>query len=103
MTPDERRQALELEFTRLKERQDFLDRTLQGHEDVWLSLKAMIPSGTELVIDKAVTEARQGALAMATIAKTLAQLTGEEAKAPEVDPLQEMADELARKRAQRAQ
>jgi len=72
MTPAERRQALELEFARLKERQDHLDATLQGAPDAWIRIVERMPDGVgEVTLDKAVAEARQGALAMATILKTL--------------------------------
>lgn len=96
MTPDERRKALETEFERLKERADWLDRMHQGHPDAWAGIQALIPDGTELVIDKLVTEARQNATAMATIAKTLAAL-GEEKPEAKANPL----DEIARKRKER--
>lgn len=106
MTPAERKAALELEFERLKARQDNLDRMLQGREDAWADIRPMVPDGVELVIDKLVTEARQGATAMATIAKTLAQLGDESAQEVPADPLAAMAksrDELAAKRAFKAQ
>lgn len=104
MTPADRIADLELEFERLKQRQDYLDRMLQGHPETWAGIQALIPSGTEVVIDKMVTEARQGALAMATVAKTLAQLGAGEAEKPaEVDPLQKMADELSARRQKKAQ
>lgn len=100
MTPEERVKALETEFERLKERQDALDRTLQGHPDVWIGLQRMVPSGTELVIDKAVSEARQGATAMAGILKTLTALTAGEREVPQDDPLARMQqDQLAQRRA----
>lgn len=101
--PDERVAALKVEFARLRERQDYLDRMLQGHPDTWAGLQHMIPSGTELVIDKAVGEARQGALAMATVAKTLAALEGEAPAVPVEDPLQKIRDAReARKKARGA-
>jgi len=103
MTPGERKAALELEFERLKQRQDYLDRMLQGHPDTWAGIQNLVPDGVELVIDKMVTEARQGALAMATVAKTLAQLGENAPVAEEVDPLQKIQDELAAKRLSKAQ
>lgn len=103
MTPGERKAALELEFERLKQRQDYLDRMLQGHSDTWAGIQNLVPDGVELVIDKMVTEARQGALAMATVAKTLAQLGENAPAAEEVDPLQKIQDELAAKRLSKAQ
>lgn len=104
MTPAERIQALELEFERLKERADHLNRTLQGDPDAWISIIERLPDHVaEVTLDKPVAEARQNALAMATIVKTLVQL-GEEAPAtPEADPLaviqQKSEDELAARRA----
>jgi len=106
VTPAERIQALQTEFDRLKERADYLDRMLQGNEDAWAGIRALIPDGVELVIDKLVGEARQNATAMATIAKTLVVLGDSEQKAPDVDPLQFLKekhkDELAERRAKQA-
>lgn len=107
MTPAERKAALELEFDRLKARQDNLDRMLQGREDTWAEIRLMIPDGVELVIDKLVTEARQGATAMASIAKALASLSGDdsvkEAPADPLAALTKVRDEVAAKRAAKAQ
>ncbi len=95
MTPAERVAALELEFVRLKERADYLDRSLQGHPDAWLEIVArMPPTVAEVVVDRVLSEARQGALAMATIAKTLAAIKVEEKGAAVADPL----DEIKKKR-----
>lgn len=104
MTPAERIAALELEFDRLKERQDWLDKTLQGDPDAWIKIIERMPDHVgEVVIDKAVSEARQGALAMATVVKTLAQL-GESAVAePVADPVDKLAQKRAAKLAQAAQ
>jgi hypothetical protein len=72
MTPAERRAALELEFVRLQQRQDHLDATLQGDPAAWIQIVERLPDSVgEVTLDKAVGEARQGALAMATIIKTL--------------------------------
>lgn len=101
-TAEERKAVLLLEFDRMKQRADYLDRMLQGHDDAWGSLKAMIPNGTELVIDKAVTEARQTATALASLAKTIASLGDEKPVAVPADPLQKIKDDLAEKRAARA-
>lgn len=98
MTPEQRREALQVEFERLKQRADYIDRMLQGHPDAWASLQAMLPDGTELVIDKAVSEGRQISLAMATVAKTLDALKDEAPANPVADPL----DELRKKRQARA-
>lgn len=72
MTPAERRAALELEFVRLKGRQDQLDLVLAGDASAWISIVERMPDSVgEVTLDRAVAEARQGALAMTTIAKAL--------------------------------
>ena len=99
MTPAERRAALELEFVRLKERQDQLALVLAGDPAAWLTIVERMPDSVgEVTLDKAVAEARQGALAMATILKTLEATAGESA-AP-ATPVSSPADEvrLARER-----
>lgn len=98
MTPAERIAALELEADRTKERLDNLDRSLRGDPDAWLTLLERLPDTVaEIVVDKVLAEARQQALALATITKTLAGLSAEMPAAATVDP----ADELKRKRAER--
>lgn len=100
MTPAERRAALELEFDRLKRRQDKLERTLQGEPDAWLDIVARMPSDVaEVTVDKVVAEARQGALAMATIVKTL-DGTAVKDDAPAA-PVKDPGDEVAAARAER--
>ena len=97
MTPAERRAALELEFDRLKQRQDRLAAALAGDPDAWLSIvERMPPTVAEVTIDKAVAEARQGALAMATIVKTLdgTAANGGSIAAPGQSP----ADEIQKRR-----
>lgn len=103
LTPAQRIAALQLEFERLKQRADYIDRMLQGHPDSWCEIKAMIPDGSEVVIDKLVGEGRQTATAMASIAKTLTALGDGEVEVPEADPLQKMQDEVAARRAKKAQ
>jgi superfamily I DNA/RNA helicase len=95
MKPSERRAALELEFARLKRRQDELERVLQGEPDAWIQIVERMPDSVgEVTLDKAVAEARQGALAMATILKTLE--AGQEA-APAA-PVASPADEIKKRR-----
>jgi hypothetical protein len=97
MTPTERRQALELEFTRLKERQDHLDAVLQGDPAAWIRIVERMPDSVgEVTLDKAVGEARQGALAMATILKTL-EATAAASDAPAASD-GNPADEVKRRR-----
>ena len=102
MNASDRRAALELEFTRLKERQDHLDALLQGDPAAWIKIVERMPDSVgEVTLDKAVAEARQGALAMATIVKTL-DGTAVKDQAPAV-PAKTPADEVreARERKQR--
>jgi hypothetical protein len=96
VTPADRVAALESEFERLKERADKLDRILAGSEDEWLGIQEKL-GGTvaEVTINAPLAEARQTALAMATINKTLESLgVGQEASTATEDP----ADALARRR-----
>jgi hypothetical protein len=99
VTPAERRAALELEYDRLKERQDQLALVLAGDPAAWLRIVERMPDSVgEVTLDKAVAEARQGALAMATIVKTLDGAAKEDAPAVKAaDP----GDEFARRRADR--
>lgn len=100
MTPAERRAALELEFERLKERADHLDRLLQGHPDAWVNIVARMPDDVaEVTLDKPVAEARQTALAMASILKALDGTAVEAPATPAADPLGDM---LAKRRAQKS-
>lgn len=95
MTPAERRAALELEFERLKRRQDELERVLSGEPDAWLAIVERMPDSVgEVTLDRAVGEARQGALAMASILKALE--SGQEA-APAA-PVANPADEIKKRR-----
>ena len=103
MTPEQRIEALELEFDRLVERQGVLHNLLDGGDlDRWLSTKRIGTRDYTLVIDTAVGEARQGALAMATIVKTLAALAPAEPERVAMDPLKKIQDDLEAKRAERA-
>lgn len=82
MTPDERKLALEVEAARLKSRLDTLDAFIGGDQDAWFRLTLNTPETVaEVTVDKPLAEARQTALALATIAKTLAAL-GEVKQAP---------------------
>jgi hypothetical protein len=98
VTPADRRLALELEFERLKQRADYLDRMLHGHPETWAGIQALIPDGTEVIIDKMVSEARQTASTMATILRTLDGSKPVEAPVPVADPLQAIKDDLAARR-----
>lgn len=96
MNAAERLAALEVEAERIKERLDHLNRYLTGHPDAWVEIINRLPAEVaEIVIDKALSEARQQALALATVTKTLATLQAEVAPARTgPDP----ADEVKRKR-----
>lgn len=103
-TQAERIEALMVEFDRLKERQDHLDRVLQGDPSAWVQIIERLPDHVaEVTLDKPVGEARQGALAMTAIVKTLATLIDEGTAVPDADPLAKLEDEVARKRAAKAQ
>lgn len=104
MNQAEKIAALEVEYERLVERQTVLHELLEGGNlDRWLSTKRIGTRDYTLVIDSAATEARQGATAMAGILKALTALAGGEAELPAADPLQKMADDLAARRAKKAQ
>lgn len=101
MSPEDRVAALQVEFARLVERQGTLHRLLEGGDlDLWLSTKRIGARDYTLVIDTAVGEARQGATAMATIAKTLDALESDAPAIPVEDPLQKMREERAARKAQ---
>lgn len=96
MTPAERVAALEAEFVRLAARADTLDRIIEGSADEWLGIQAKLGSEiAEVTINAPLAEARQTALALATIGKALASLgVGGEAPAPTGDT----GDEVAKRR-----
>lgn len=102
-TQEEKIAALQVEFDRLKDRQDRVHATILGDPDAWIELKDLFPDhAVEVVIDKVVAEARQGATAMATIARTLHSILGQAAGVPADDPLAKMEeDELAARRRDR--
>lgn len=98
VTPAERRAALETEAGRIKERLDQLDRYLQGDPAAWLAIIERMPDHVaEVTVDKALAEARQQALALATITKTLAGLGAEDAPAATADPADEIKAARERK------
>lgn len=93
MTPAERITALETEFVRLKGRADTLDRILAGSADEWLGVQEKLGSEVaEVTINAPLAEARQTALAMATVLKSLASLgVGQEAPAAAEGPADQVA------------
>lgn len=95
MNASERRKALELEADRIKERLDQLNDQIRG-EPSWLDFAVNLPETVaEVTVDKVLAEARQQALALATIVKTLDGAGSQEAPAkPTADP----ADALRKRR-----
>jgi hypothetical protein len=82
MNAAERRAALVTEADRIKGRLDRLHAQLSGDPDAWLSITVNMPSEVaEVTVDKALAEARQQALALATIVKTLDGTAAQEAPA----------------------
>lgn len=99
MTPAERRAALELEADRIKARLDELNAQITG-APAWLDFAVNLPETVaEVTVDRLLGEARQQALALATIVKTLDGTAARtEAPAASVDP----SDEVRRRREEKA-
>lgn len=88
--------ALAEEAVRIKGRLDEIDYQLTG-APAWFDLLTKAPETVaEVVVDKALAEARQQALALSSVLKTLAGMNVE-AAAPAADK----ADEVAKKRAEK--
>jgi hypothetical protein len=100
MNAAERRTALELEADRIKARLDQLNDQINGNP-AWLDFAVNLPETVaEVTVDKVLAEARQQALALATIVKTL---DGTAAKGGSVaGPGEDPADILAQRRAEKA-
>ena len=82
MTPEERKRALEVECDRTKARLDKIEAYLAGDQDAWIAITVRLPETVaEVTVDKAIDSARQLALALATMTKTLATLGEESAPA----------------------
>lgn len=85
------------EAVRIVERLDNLDRSLRGDADAWLDIVTRMPETVaEVTVDKLLGEVRQQGLALATVLKTLAALTGDEAAVP--TPVVDTADEVKKRR-----
>ena len=99
MTAAERVAILETEFARLKARADTLDRIIGGSVDEWLGIQEKLGGHVaEVTINAPLAEARQTALALATIGKTLASLgAGEVEQAPAGDTGDEVTAARERK------
>jgi hypothetical protein len=92
--------ALETEAQRLKDRLDILNRQIEGDQDAWWRITTHMPETVaEVTVDKVLAEARQYALALATVAKTLDALEGAEQE--EQKPAADVADEMKARREQR--
>lgn len=99
MNRAERIAALELEAERLKARLDTLERQIAGDSDAWLQITTKVADTVaEVYVDKVLAEARQHALAYATVLSTLDRLSGQ---VQEVAPAPDVADEVAKRRADR--
>lgn len=100
MTPAERRAALELEVDRLKARLDSLAAQIDGDPAAWLSIQEKLGGEVaEVLVDKLLAEARQHAVALASIIRTL-DGTAPKAKG-EDQPMVDPGDQIAAKRAAR--
>jgi len=92
--------ALETEAQRLKDRLDILNRQIEGDEDAWWQITTNMPGDVATVeVRPVLAEARQYALALATVSKTLDALEGSE-QAPAV-PVADAADEVKKRREQK--
>jgi hypothetical protein len=89
------------EACRIADRCDQLDDFLRGHGDVWLRFASRNDDGSvvEVVVDKALSEARQQAGTLKALVAQVAAMRGkqEAPAAKEANPL----DELARRRSER--
>lgn len=88
--------ALAEEAVRMKHRLDAIDDLLTGKQE-WVELLVKTPGTVaEVTVDKPIGEARQLALALAAVLKTLAAMDVREAEKPA-----DVADEVARRRAEK--
>jgi cell division septum initiation protein DivIVA len=86
--------ALKTEASRLKERLDTMQRQIEGDQDAWWHITTNLPeSVAEVVVDKVLAEARQTALALATVVKTLDALEVGKDQTP-ANPVVDPADEV---------
>lgn len=86
--------ALKTEASRLKERLDVMQRQIEGDQDAWWRITTNLPeSVAEVTVDKVLAEARQTALALATVVKTLDAMEAGQEQAP-AHPVVDPADEV---------
>lgn len=88
------------EACRITDRCDRVDSFLRGHADSWMKFHARVDDGSvvEVVIDKALAESRQQALALKAL---VAELRASRGKVAEPKPEASRRDELARRREER--
>ena len=90
--------ALTTEAQRLKDRLDTLNRQIEGDEDAWWVITTNMPGDVATVeVRPVLAEARQYALALATVVKTLDALEGAGAREPAA-PVADAADEIKKRR-----
>lgn len=94
--------AILTEIDRLKDRLDLMERQLSGDTDAWWRITTNLPETVaEVIVDKVLAEARQTAVALASLVKTLASLAAEETPAnPQADPADEIKAARERKLAE---
>jgi hypothetical protein len=103
VTPAQRVAALEEEARRIKGRLDELAAQLDGRADAWLGISLRMPETVaEVTVDRALAEARQQALALATITKTLHSMERPEEKEKQESPEDELAAGRKAREEQRA-
>lgn len=89
--------ALTTEAQRLKDRLDTLNRQIEGDEDAWWVITTNLPGDVATVnVQPLLSEARQYALALATVVKTLDALEG--AAQEPAQPAADAADEIRKRR-----
>ena len=86
--------ALKTEAGRLKDRLDIMARQLEGDQDAWWHITTNLPETVaEVNVRPALGEARQTALALATVIKTLDALEAGNQQTP-AHPVADPADEV---------
>lgn len=86
--------ALKTEASRLKERLDTMQRQIDGDQDAWWHITTNLPeSVAEVNVRPLLAEARQTALALATVVKALDALEASQEQAP-VHSMADPADEV---------
>jgi hypothetical protein len=85
--------ALKTEASRLKDRLDTMQRQIEGDQDAWWHITTNLPETVaEVTVDKVLAEARQTALTLATVIKTLEVLEAD--SKPLATAVNDAADEV---------